>query len=133
MLGALAQRRGDLERAEELNRDAIRRLRAAKEHGFLVEAERNLAEVLVEQGRVSEAERVAEHAWKTVGSEDVWSRASTLHALGLVRTAQGRQEEAESLLRESLAILEPSMYKLFAAEVRATLARVAGRATAAAG
>ena len=68
MLAALELRRGNVERAEELLRDAMRRLRATQEHGFLVEAERTLAEVLVAQGRVTEAERVAEHARKTVGA-----------------------------------------------------------------
>ena len=132
MLASLALRRGNLQQAEELARDAVRRLRAAKEHGFLVEAERTLAEVLVEQGRLTEAERVAEHARKTVGHDDVWSRASTLHALGLVRAAQGQQEEAESLLRESLAILEPTMYKVFTAEVRRTLGQLVERPATAA-
>ena len=91
MLASLELHHGNVPRAEELARDAIRRLRATQEHGFLVEAERTLAEVLVAQGRVTEAERVAEHARKTVGAQDIWSRASTLHALGLVRAAQGRQ------------------------------------------
>ena len=60
MLAALELRHDNLLRAEELARDAIRQLRATKEHGFLVEAERTLAEVLVAQGRITEAERVAE-------------------------------------------------------------------------
>ena len=61
---------------------------------------------------------------------DVWSNASTLHALGLVRAAQGRQDEAESLLRESLAILEPTMYRRFADDVRASLENLTSRAPA---
>ena len=132
MLGTLEARRGALERAEELLRDAVRRLRAAQEHGFLVEAERNLAEVLVRQGRLAEAERIAEQAHKTVGREDAWSRASILHALGLVRAAQGRTDEAEALLGESLAILEPTMFRRFADEVRATLESIRSRAETAA-
>ena len=34
------------------------RLRGTHEQGFLVEAERGLAEVLVEQGKIDEAERL---------------------------------------------------------------------------
>jgi tetratricopeptide (TPR) repeat protein len=132
ILGSLELRRGNVDRAEEMLRDAVRRLRATQEQGFLVEAERQLAEALVRGGKLAEAERFAEHAHKTVGREDVWSRASTLHALGLVRAAQGRKDEAESLLRESLAIVEPTMYGLFADEVRASLEAVRGGATAAA-
>jgi ATP/maltotriose-dependent transcriptional regulator MalT len=131
MLASLELRHGNTARAEDLARDAIRRLRATKEHAFLVEAERTLAEVLVAQGRVTEAERVAEHARKTVGAQDIWSRASTLHALALVRAAQGRQEEAETLLRESLAIIEPTMYRRFADDVRASLEKIASRPAAA--
>ena len=131
MLGTLELRRGNVERAEETLRDAVRRLRATQEHGFLVEAERRLAEVLVQAGKLAEAERIAEHALKTVGLEDVWSRASTLHALGLVRMAQGRPAEAEALLRESLAIVEPTMYRVLADEVRRSLDAVSSSATAA--
>jgi tetratricopeptide (TPR) repeat protein len=124
MLAAIDLQRGKLERAEERARDAIRRLRATKEHGHLVEAERTLAEILVGQGRIIEAERVAEHARKTVGSDDTWSCASTLHALALVRAAQGRTDEAEDLLRQALGTLEGTMYKRFAADVRASLAKL---------
>ncbi len=132
MLGSLELKRGNVEGAEPVLREAVRRLRAVKEHGFLVEAERNLAEALVRLGRVTEAERIAEHAQKTVGSEDAWSRASILHALGLVRAAQGRAGEAEALLQDSLAILEPTMYQSFAGEVQASLERVQGDAAPAA-
>jgi class 3 adenylate cyclase/tetratricopeptide (TPR) repeat protein len=120
-LGAVELQRGNLDRAEELFRDAVRRLRLTQESGFLVEAERGLAETLVAKGQLAEAERVALHAQKTVGREDVWSCTSTLHALGLVRAAQGRTNEAEALLRESLAIVEPTMYRGLAEEVRTSL------------
>ena len=81
----------------------------------------NLGNVLARAGKVDEAERVAEHARRTVGREDVWSRASTLHALGTVRAAQRRTDEAEALLREALAIVEPTMYRNLTDEVRASL------------
>jgi ATP/maltotriose-dependent transcriptional regulator MalT len=131
ILGGLELRRGDLERAEEVLREAVRQLRSTREGGFLIEAERQLAEVLVRAGKLPEAERLAEHARKTVGREDVWSRASTLHALGLVRTAQGRFAEAEGLLQEALAIVEPTMYHVFAQQVRSSLDALHGLASAA--
>jgi tetratricopeptide (TPR) repeat protein len=131
-LGALELRRGNVERAVELLRDGLRRLRATQDRGFRVEAERQLAEALVAAGKVAEAERLAEHAQKTVGCQDVWSRASTLHALGLVRAAQGRVQEAEALLEKSLAIVEPTMYRLLADEVRESLASIRQSAAAAA-
>jgi ATP/maltotriose-dependent transcriptional regulator MalT len=54
------------------------------------------------QGKVDEAERSALEAVEIVGSDDVYSRATTTVALGLVRAAQGRDEEAEALLREGV-------------------------------
>jgi class 3 adenylate cyclase/tetratricopeptide (TPR) repeat protein len=131
MLGALELRRGDFEHAEEVLRDAVRRLGAAQEHGFLVEAERLLAEALVKLGKLAEAERIAERARRSVAREDVWSHASTLHALALVRAAQGRTEDARALLREALAVIEPTMYRTFADEVRDALDALRSGATAA--
>jgi tetratricopeptide (TPR) repeat protein len=121
MLGTLELRRGNVRAAEKLQREAVSRLRAAQDAAFLVEAERQLAETLVRAGKIDEAERIAEHARRIVGREDVWSRASTLHALGTVRAAQGRTEEAEALLREALEIVEPTMYRNLTDEVRASL------------
>jgi len=121
MLGSLELRRGDADAAEKLLRDAVSRLRATQESGYLVEAERLLAETLVRKGKIDEAERIAQHARDTVGREDVWSRTSTLHALGIVRAAQGRAAEAEALLEEALAIVEPTMYASLANEVRESL------------
>lgn len=131
-LGALELQRGNVERAEEVLRDAVRRLRGTQERGYLVEAQRQLAETLVRAGKLAEAERLAEHARQTVGQDDAWSRASTLHALGLVRGAQGRVDEAEALLAEALAIVEPTMYREFAVEVRGSLDALHRRASAAA-
>lgn len=120
-LGGLELDRGNDTRAEEMLREAVRRLGATQERGYLVEAERQLAEALVRNGKLKEAERVAEHARATVGREDVWSFASTLHALGSVRAAQGRTAEAESLLREALTVIEPTMYTLLTETVRESL------------
>jgi len=131
MLGGLELRRGNVGLAEKLLRDAVSRLRATQEGGYLVEAERLLAETLVRAGNLSEAEEIAEHARRTVGREDVWSRTTTLHALGLVRAAQGRAGEAESLLQEALAVVEPTMYRHLADEVRASLETVRSSAAAA--
>jgi ATP/maltotriose-dependent transcriptional regulator MalT len=127
LLGVLERDRGDLRRAEKLLRDAVGTLRATQEGGFLVEAEAQLAETLVLAGNLREAEQFAEHAHKAVGHEDAWSRASILRALGLVRAAQGRTAEADALLCESLATVEPTMYRSLADQVRASLDLVRNR------
>ena len=54
------------------------------------------------QGQVDEAERFALAARETVGPHDVTSLATTTMSLGLVRAAQGRDEEAEELLRRGV-------------------------------
>jgi len=132
MLATIELRRGDVQAAEKLLREAVSRLRAAQDSGFLVEAERQLAEALVRAGKLDEAEQVAEHAHRTVAREDVWSRASTLHALGIVRAAQGRTDDAEKRLREALAVVEPTMYRNLTDEVRASLAALRTAQTGAA-
>ena len=120
-LGDIYLRRGELGAAERTLRDAVRRLRTTHEQGYLVEAERQLAEVLVKQGKLSEAERLVGEAQRRVGRGDVWTRASILHALGVVRGAQGRTDEAEAAFTEALGIIEPTMYVVLAQDVRASL------------
>jgi ATP/maltotriose-dependent transcriptional regulator MalT len=105
--------RGDLTRAEDLFREASRILKALEDRGTLVESQRMLAQVVLEQGRVEEAERFALEARETVGARDVSSDSTTRLALGVVRAAQGRDEEAEELLREAVAILRATGFRRY--------------------
>jgi len=120
--------RGDLRQAEECFREAVRRLRGTHEQGFLVEAERGLAEVLVELGKVDEADRLVAEAQRRVGREDVWTRASLLHARGLVRAAQGRTDEARAAFGDALEVVGPTMYSILAREIRGSLEALEARA-----
>jgi class 3 adenylate cyclase/tetratricopeptide (TPR) repeat protein len=101
-LGELVMRMGDPERGEQLTREAIGMLKPLGDRGYLCESQRILAEALVRQGRIDEGERYALEAIETVGPQDVMSLATTRMALGVVRAAQGRDEEAEKLLREAV-------------------------------
>jgi tetratricopeptide (TPR) repeat protein len=103
-MGRLLARRGDVREGERLFREALRILQPLEDRGTLCESERSLAQLLVQRGKLEEAERLALEARKTVGPQDESSRATTRMALGLVRAAQARDEEAEKLLREALAI-----------------------------
>jgi hypothetical protein len=67
-----------------------------------------LAQLLLEQGRVDEAEKYALAARETVSAEDISSRATTRVALAQVRAAQDRHDEAESLVREAIDIIRGS-------------------------
>ena len=65
----------------------------------MIEAQRTLAELVLAKGHVEEAERWALSAVETVGMQDMMSRSNVRMVLGLVRAAQGRDDEAELLLR----------------------------------
>ena len=69
-LAHVACMKGDPRRAERFLRDAIRILKPLGDRGTLVETQRQLAEVLLDQGRIDEAERYALQARETVGPED---------------------------------------------------------------
>ncbi|HEX2293242.1 MAG TPA: AAA family ATPase [Gaiellaceae bacterium] len=112
----LVRRRGNLGEAEKLARKAIRILKPLEDRGTLCEVQRFLAEVLLEQDKVDEAEAFALKAVETVGPEDVSSQASTKLSLAMVRARQGRDEEAETLVRESIETLEQSEYTRFLAD-----------------
>jgi tetratricopeptide (TPR) repeat protein len=101
-LAELLMREGDDERAEQLAREAIRMLKPLGDRGYLCESQRLLAEILVHQDKIEEAERYAVEAIQIVGRHDATSIPTTRTTLGLVRAAQGRDEEAEALLREAV-------------------------------
>jgi predicted ATPase len=125
VLNAMAQvhiRLGNLREAERVLREAIRMLQPLGDRGTLVETQRMLSQVLLAQGKVDEAERYALESRETVGGQDQSSRATTRMALGLVRASQGRDDEAEALLREALAILDGTGYRRQRLEPTAALA-----------
>jgi tetratricopeptide (TPR) repeat protein len=101
-LSELVMNQGDDDRAEGLARQAIRMLGPLGDRGYLCESQRVLAEILVHRGKLEEAERYALEAIQTVGAQDATSLATTQMSLGVVRAAQGRDEEAEALLREGV-------------------------------
>ena len=117
------RRRGDLQAADRRFRDAIRILKPLEDRGTLCESQRGLAQVLVGLKKVDEAERYALEARETVGPHDTISRATTRMALGIVRAAQGRDEEAEQLLREAIAVVDGKPLQLIRRELVSALAR----------
>jgi tetratricopeptide (TPR) repeat protein len=98
--------------AEPLLREAVRTLKSAGDRGQLCEAQRTLAQVLVRSGDLAQAERLALEARETVGEGDRFSVSSTKLALGVVRAAQHRDDEAEALLREAVTELETFALRL---------------------
>jgi tetratricopeptide (TPR) repeat protein len=121
--GWVERRRGNLEAADRRFRDAIRILQPLEDRGTLCESQRGLAQVLVAMKKIDEAERFALASRETVGPHDTISRATTRMALGLVRAAQGRDEEAEALLREAVQVVEGKDLRLIRRELVTALAR----------
>ena len=102
MMGRAAFAQDEVERAEKLLRDAERAIKGLGDRGSLCEAQRSLSMVLVQRGSIDEAERYALLARETVGPEDRVSLSTTTLALGNVRAAQGRDDEAERLFVDAV-------------------------------
>lgn len=114
---------GDPDQAERIVREAVRTLLSLQERAKVIEAQRTLAELVLAKGHVEEAERWALSALETVGMRDMMSRSNALMALGLVRAAQERDEEAELLLREAIDVLSETDYRNVEPEPLAALAQ----------
>ena len=123
ILGWIGLVDGLAEQSERVFRDAARVFQSNEEHSRLSEAHRALAEALLTTGRIEDADRFATQARSEVSPHDLTSQSSTLTTLGLVRAAQGCDQEAESLLRESLALLDGKDYGLLEAQARVALVR----------
>jgi class 3 adenylate cyclase/tetratricopeptide (TPR) repeat protein len=122
-LGTLALNRGQLQEADEHLREALKILKKAGDRAYLCEVQRSLAEVKLEEGKLEEATRLALEARDTVGPQDMISQMTTQFTLGLVRAAQGKDVEAEQLLRDALARAEESPFRLIEREALERLAK----------
>ena len=98
-------------------------LKKLGDRAHLCEVQRTLAELRLEEGRIDEAERYALEARETVGPQDMLSQITTLFTLGLVRTAQGKNEEGEGLLRDALARAEESPFRVIERDALERLVR----------
>ena len=81
-------------------------MKGLNDRSQLCEAQRSLAEVYVELGRLEEAERYALEARESVGPDDRLSLSTTKVSLAVVRAAQRRDDEAEKLFRDAVEELE---------------------------
>ncbi len=122
-LGRLLLASGQHPRAEVALREGVRILTRIGDRGRLCEAQRLLAQTLVAEGKVEEAERVALQSLKTVGPEDRLSVWTTQMALGVVRAAQGRDGEAEQLLRDAVDAFVESGHRFAELQALEELAR----------
>ena len=121
--GWVAWESGDLEKGEKRFRESIRLLKPLGDRAHLCESQRGLAELLLQRGRIEEAERFAYDAREVVGPRDVTSRATTAGSLAMVRAAQGRHEEAEALFNEALETLAGTEFRLIEDELLGNFAQ----------
>jgi tetratricopeptide (TPR) repeat protein len=121
-MGQYANLTGEPEKAVAPLRRAIELYEEIRHVGFLPEVERELAEALLSLGNVDEAEAHALRAREVVAPDDWSTVASTSMVLGRVRAVQGRDEEAEGLLREAVSITAGTDYLANQAESAGHLA-----------
>jgi tetratricopeptide (TPR) repeat protein len=111
-LGMHYLRAGRVDDAEQEFRAgrALRRMHGLKGESSLLL--RGLAETSLARGDLLSASEQAEQALAAVGEHDALARAAYAATLGKIRAAQGRRDEAESLFRGSLEILEAKEYPI---------------------
>ena len=114
---------GDLKRSEKLLRESIRLLAPLGQHRELAESQAELARVLAEQGKTDEAERFLGEAQEYLPSAEPQLRLFIVLAEAAVRTAEEREEEAEELFVEALAITDEVDFPAIEAEVLRRIVR----------
>ena len=87
--------------------------RYARSHRLPAGAETSDCEGLAGQGQVQEAAQLAEEGHSEVAKDDWATVASTAMVLGEVRAAQGRNAEAEELLRKAADVIAPTEFPKF--------------------
>jgi len=102
--------RGSLAEAVSYGERALALSKEMQETGSRPEIERGLAQALLELGDIDGADLHAEAGVQVVAADDWASVGSTTMVLGLVRARQGRSQEAESLLRQAIAVTESTDY-----------------------
>jgi class 3 adenylate cyclase/Tfp pilus assembly protein PilF len=109
-LGWTALRRGDTKAAEKHVRESVRITSARGDRGMLPEIQALLVHVLLDSGKLDEAERYALEAQVSTSGEDPSATIAVATALGAVRAAQRRDEEAEALFLQALALARQSQF-----------------------
>jgi predicted ATPase/class 3 adenylate cyclase len=122
-MAEVAIQKGEPQRAEKLMREAVRLLGPLGQHGELAELQADLAAALAEQGKFDEAERFIAAAEEHAPFAEPTRRLAFTTALAAVRLAQGREEDAETLYREAVAISQESDFIALEAEALRKLVR----------
>ena len=111
-LGWLARAKGDLKGSEKLFREALRITSTRGDRGLEPDYQAALATSLAELGKIDEAERLALDARAHAVPEDTGFQIFAMTALAMVRSAQGRDDEAEELFRSAIDLASGSDLRL---------------------
>jgi tetratricopeptide (TPR) repeat protein len=112
-LGWVARAKGDLRGSEKLFRAALRITSTRGDRGLVPDYQAALATTLAELGKIDEAERLAHEARAHGVPEDTSFQIFALTALAIIRGAQGRDREAETLYLSAIDLARGSGLKLF--------------------
>jgi hypothetical protein len=82
----------------------MRMISARGDRGMLPDYQALLAATLADLGKIDEAERLALESLTNASPDDTACRVAATTALAAVRAAQNRDEEAEELFGEALAL-----------------------------
>jgi class 3 adenylate cyclase/tetratricopeptide (TPR) repeat protein len=96
--------------AERLASEGVEQLRAMGEHGFLVTELIYLAEALVSQDRLDEAEEALREAGENMTKDDAVALIGSRRVRAKILHGHERLEEAEQQARESIGLAEPTDY-----------------------
>ncbi len=119
---------GDHGAAERVFVEGCRMLEEMGEKAYLSTQAAAAANAFAEQRKWDEAIRYAELSRETAASDDTASQVEWRLAVAKVRSAEGRQGEAERLAREAIEIVAETDYLPMQADALVVLARVLAKA-----
>ena len=121
---------GEPKAAERVARQGVAELEEIGEHSFLSTVAFYLAEALLAQGKLEEAEEATELSERNTATDDVQSMAGWRATQAKILALRGETQRAEVMAREAVTIIEETDYLDSQAEALlalATVLRLAGK------
>jgi tetratricopeptide (TPR) repeat protein len=115
---------GDLAAAERHTRDGYETLRTMGEGGYLSTVTGMLAETVYAQGRLGEAEQLAEEARALAGADDIDIQVRWRATQAKLHARRGEFDAARRLVEEAEALISPTSWAVRQAEVLTDKAKV---------
>jgi tetratricopeptide (TPR) repeat protein len=109
-LGPMHMLAGDYEAAERVLSESIAKFEALGDKGFTSTLAAELAEALLTQGRIDEAEEAAARSRALTAEGDTVSEIGWRRAMAKVFAARGSMDEAERLAREAVEVGDGTTY-----------------------